>query len=117
MICGQAELLHHLPHDQRDLAHIGPLAVARGIQVDEEIVRALDVVDARVPRVQLDAAEVDHPGKRRRTVDDREDGRVPAGELDELLADVVGMRRHALLVEEVPLDAIRVADHVEGATA
>jgi hypothetical protein len=43
-----------------------------------------------VPRVQLDAAEVDHPRERRRVVDDREHRRVPARELDELLADEVG---------------------------
>ena len=46
-------------------------------------------VDARVPGVQLDAAEVDHPRERGRVVDDREDRRVAARELDELLADVV----------------------------
>src|SRR2546430_9244120 len=36
-----------------------------------------------------------------------------ARELHELLADVVGVRRHTLLVEEVSLHPVRVANHVE----
>jgi hypothetical protein len=67
--------------------------------------------------VQLDAAEVDHPGERRLVVDDREHRRVAAGELHELLADELGVRRHALLVEEVCFDAVWIADHVERAAA
>src|ERR671934_885125 len=70
-----------------------------------------------MPRVQLYAAEVDHPGERGGVVDDREHGRVPAGKPDELLADVVRVPRHALLVEESGVDAVRVALHVEGTTA
>ena len=38
---------------------------------------------------------------------------VPARKLHELLPDVVRVRRDALLVEEVALDAVRVALHVE----
>ena len=37
----------------------------------------------------------------------------PLGNCDELLADVLGMGGHALLVEEVAFDAVRVAHHVE----
>jgi hypothetical protein len=42
---------------------------------------------------------------------------VAARKLDELLADEVRVRRHALLVEEVAVDAVRVADHVKGPPA
>ena len=67
-----------------------------------------------MPRVQLDAPEVGHPAERRLVVHDCEDGRVPAGELDEELVDV---RRvfglDALLVEELALDPVRVAHHME----
>jgi hypothetical protein len=67
--------------------------------------------------VELDAAEVDDPGQRGLVVDDGEDGRVPAWEPHELLADEVGMRRDSLLMEEVAVDAVRVAHHVEGPAA
>jgi hypothetical protein len=63
--------------------------------------------------VELDAAEIDHPRERRGVVDDREHGRVSAGEADELLAHVFGMRRHALLVKEVAADAVGIAHHVK----
>src|SRR5207244_13364309 len=45
----------------------------------------------------------------------REDRRVTGGKLDELLPDEVRVRRHALLVEEVALEPVRVALHVEEA--
>ena len=76
-----AQLVHHLLHDERDLAHVRPLAVARRVEVDQEVIRPLDLRHARVPRVQLDAAEVRDPGERRGVVDDREHGRVPARKL------------------------------------
>ena len=84
---GEAELVHHLAHDERDLADVRPLAVDRRVEVDQQVVGAR-CRHARVPRVQLDAAEVDDPRERGRVVDDREDRRVAARELDELLADV-----------------------------
>ncbi len=64
--------------------------------------------------MQLDAGEVRDPGERGRVVDDREHGRVPARERDRHLVHVVRvLRRHALLVEEVALDAVREPLHVE----
>ena len=89
-IRGEAELVHHLAHDERDLSNVRPLAVGRRVEIDQQVVRPLDVVDPRVPRVQLDAAEVDDPGQRRRVVDHREDRRVAARELDVLLPDESG---------------------------
>ncbi len=112
-IGGESKLLHHVAYDDRDFAHIRPLAVGGRVEVDQEVIGLLDLRDARVPRVQLDATEIDHPGERGRVVDHREDRRVAAGELDVLLAHVVRMRRHALLVEEVALHAIRVAHHMK----
>src|SRR6478752_1553672 len=67
--------------------------------------------------MQLDAAEIGDPRQRRGVVDHGEDGRVPAWEFDVLLPDVLRVRRHSLLVEEVALDAVWVADHVEGPAA
>ena len=63
--------------------------------------------------MQLDTAEVDHPGERGGVVDHGEDRRVSARELHELLADIVGVLGHALLVEEIALHPVRVAHHVE----
>src|SRR2546429_111031 len=116
-ICRQLEVVEHLLDDERDHQDVLPLIVRRRVEVDQHVVRALDVVHPRVPGVQLDAAEVDHPGKRRRVVDHREDGGVPAGEADELLPDIVGVGRHAFLVEEVALDPVGVALHVKRAPA
>ena len=84
------------------------------VEVDQQVVGPLDLRDARVPGVQLDAAEVRDPGERGGVVDHREHGRMAARERDRDLVDVVRMvRRHALLVEEVALDAVREALHVE----
>ena len=90
----------------------------RRIEVDQQVVGPLDVGHARVPRVQLDAAEVRHPRERLGVVDDREHRRVPARERDEHLVDEIRvLRRHALLVEELALDAVREPLHVERAAA
>ena len=98
----QPELVQHLLDDERDLADERPLAVGRRVEVDQEVVGPLDLGHARVPRVQLDAAEVRDPGEGGGVVDDREHRRVPARELHEDLVDVLGMvRGDALLVEEV----------------
>jgi len=99
--------------DERDCQHVVPLVVRGRVEVDQHVVGPLDVVDPRVPSVELDAAEVDDPRERGRVVDDREDGRVAAREADELLPDVLGMGWNPFLVEEVALDAVRVALHVE----
>ena len=113
-IRAEPELVQHLAHDERDLADERPLPVGRRVEVDQEVVGLLDLGHARVPRVQLDAAEVRDPGERGGVVDDREHGRVAARERDEDLVDVVRVvRRHALLVEEVGVDAVREPLHVE----
>ena len=65
----EPELVHHLAHDERDLAHERPLPVARRVEVDQQVVGPLDLGHPRVPGVQLDAAEVRDPGERRRVVD------------------------------------------------
>ena len=95
-----------------------PLSLGARVEIDQEVVRQLDLRHARVPGVQLDAAEVRDPGERCGVVDDREDGRVAAREGDGHLVDERRMvRRHALLVEELAVDAVREALHVEGPAA
>ena len=98
----QPELVQHLAHDERDLAHVRPLAVARRVEVDQQVVGPLDLGHARVPRVQLDAAEVRRPRRaRRRCRRSRTPSSARSG-TDEISSTYVGMvRRHAFLVEEV----------------
>ncbi len=110
----EPELIHDLANHDCDLAHVRPLPVGARVEVDQQVVRLLDLRDARVPGVQLDAAEVGDPFERRFVVDDGEDRRVPARELDEELVDVRRvLRRNSLLVEELAVDPVRVAHHVE----
>src|SRR5919198_3809245 len=70
-----------------------------------------------MPGVQLDTAEVDDPGERGRVVDDGEDRRVAAGKAHEPLPDEVRVRGHPLLVEELAVDAVWVALHMERPSA
>ena len=112
----QAELVHDVLHDQRDLPHVAPRVALARVEVDQEVVGPVDVVHPRGPRVQVDAAEVDDPGERRRLVADREVGRAPGRELDVHGLEPVGMiGRNALLVEEPLLRAVRVALHLHRA--
>ena len=113
-IARQPELVHHLLDDERDRTHVGERVPLARVEVDQEVVRPLDVAHARVPGVEVDAAEVDHPRQRGGVAHDREVSAVAARELDVDLADVVGMvRRDALLVERIAADAVGPAQHVE----
>jgi hypothetical protein len=66
--------------------------------------------------VELDAAEVDHPGQTPEVGDDGEVGGAPAAREDDVhgLEPVRVRVGHALLVEEVSLDSVRVALHLHG---
>ena len=55
------------------------------------IVRTIDVVALRVPLVQVDASEVDHPQQRRRIVDDGKVDDVARVVLDGARANPVGL--------------------------
>src|SRR5205814_4645240 len=106
------ELVPYLTYDERALADERPLALRRRVEVDQQVVRLLDLGHARGPRVQLDAAEVDDPRQGVGVVDDREDRRMTAWEPDEHLVDERRvLRRHALLVEELAVDAVRKPSH------
>ncbi len=113
----EPELLEHLVHDEGDRAHVLPRVPLARVEVDQHVVRPLDVVHARVPRVQLDAAEVRDEGEPGRVGDHGEVGRAPApGEDDVHRLEPVRMgNRNALLVEELALDAVRIALHLHRA--
>ena len=109
----EAELVHHLLDDHRDLAHVRPRVPLARVEVDQQVVRPLDVVDPRVPRVQLDAAEVRDPREPGGVRDDGEVRVPPARKVDPERVQPVRMRlRNALLVEEKPVHAVRVALHL-----
>ncbi len=87
-----------------------------GIEVDEHVVGPLDVVDPTVPRMQVDAAEVGDPREARRIGHDGEVGRPSTPREDDVHGlEPVRMRvRNTLLVEEEPVDAVGVAQHLHG---
>ena len=89
------------------------IACAR-VEADEHVVRPLDLVHAAVPRVQVDAAEVGDPGEAGRVRHHREvRGASAPGKPDVDGLEPVRVRvRNALLVEEVALDAVRIAEHL-----
>ena len=56
-----AQPLERLLQDQSALTHLGEGGAASGIEVEMHIVGTVDVVALRVPLIQVDASEVDHP--------------------------------------------------------
>ena len=66
------ELLEGLVHRERGLAHRRERRARHRIEVEVHVVRAVDVVAARVPGVQIDAAEVHDPEERGEVLDHRE---------------------------------------------
>ena len=92
----------------------GGLALDR-IEVEVHVVRPVHVVAARVPLVEVDAAEVDHPQERGQVLDHREVDDVARLVLDGADLDPVRPRRgRALHEEELAGRAVRVALHDHG---
>ncbi len=56
-------VLEHLADDERDLAHLREGDSRRGIEIDAELVGVVEVVGANRVRVQVEAAQVHHPGE------------------------------------------------------
>ncbi len=98
-----------------DARHLQDLREGRaldGVQVEVQVVRPVDVVAARVPLVQVDAAEVHHPQERGEVLDHRELDDVARGVLDGARLDPRRARvRRALHEEERALGAIRITLH------
>ena len=70
-----AERFERLAHEQRGVAHAREAGAHHGIEIEVQVVRTIHVVAARIPLIEIDAAEVDHPEQRReilhhRKVDD-----------------------------------------------
>ena len=102
---------------ERRLAHRGERRVA-GIEIEVHVVGPIDVVVARVPLVQIDAAEVDAPHQRRDVLHDRKIDDACRAVIDGDGLDPLGARRRrALHEEEVAGGAVRIALHDHGAIA
>ena len=97
-------------HGERHLADVVPRDAGDRVEVDPELVGMVEVVGADRVRVEVDAAEVDHPSERRRVVDHDLVGG-SAGREGELDGPDEGRElvRGALLEEEVAGRAVREA--------
>src|ERR671933_2975068 len=105
----EADLLEHLPDDARDLLRVSEGGARLRVDVDAELVGVLDVAAPRRPRVEVERREVRRP-RDLRELGDAELVCVPARrEADPRGLDPVGpLLRHALLVDRLPLGAVRM---------
>ena len=101
-----------LLHDARGLEDALEIGPGNRIQIEVEEVRAVRVVAARVPGIEVDAAEIDHPEQGREIVDHREVDDASRAVLDRARPEPVRTgRRRALHEEELALRAVRIALH------
>ena len=100
-------LLQHFAGEHRHLSHLRPRDSRDGIEIDAQLVRMLEIVGAHRVRVQIDAAEVDHPGELRRIVHHQLDRATARGKAQLDRVDPDGsLHGRALLEEELSLRAI-----------
>ena len=87
-------------------------AICPEVPHNEGSFRPVHVVALRVPLIQVDAAEIDHPHQRRHVVDDRKIDDALGPVVDGKGADPVGpWRRGPLHEEEIPVRPVRVTLH------
>ena len=111
-----AEALQAGAHELRGLDHRGVGRLGHRVEVEVQVVGAVDVVAARVPLVQVDAAEVDDPEQRRQILHDRKVDDIAGPVLDRAELDPLRAGRgRALHEEELPRRAVRIPLHHHGA--
>ncbi len=107
----QPEIVERRVDDLRDLAKLIPADARHRIEIDPQLVRVIEIVGTYRMRVQFEAGEVRHPGQTCRIT--RHDFlRVATGRKAQR-DDVNPGRprgRRALLVEELAVDAVGIAD-------
>ena len=104
--------------DERGLGDPREGDVLAGIEVEVEVVGSIDVVAARVPLIQVDAAEVHDPEESGHVLNDREVDDVTRSVLDGAGLDPLGPRRRCAFHEEERAgSAVGVALHDHGAVA
>ena len=101
-----------------DLADLRPLHARHRIEIDAHLVGMVEVVGAHRVRVQLEARQVGHPDERGRLARHHLLGRAAGrkAQLDHLDPRRARLRR-ALLVEELAVDAVGIADQHVGPAA
>lgn len=106
----EAHVGEHVARHQRDVDDLLPRYARDGIEVDAELVRVVHVLGPHGVRVEVDAAEVDHPRELRHVAHDDLVCVASGREPERRHLDPVGsLRGRALLVERLLLDAVREA--------
>ena len=102
--------------EQGSLADLLELRTGNGVEVEVEVIGTVHVVTARIPWVQIDAAEVNHPKERREIADDGEIDDAGGGVFDGADVNPIGAGdRRAFLEEELASGAVGVTFHDHGA--
>ncbi|SHU16053.1 Uncharacterised protein [Mycobacteroides abscessus subsp. abscessus] len=100
-------ILQHPANDKRDIQDLAPRHPRHRVQVDAQLVGVVQVIGAHRMRIEIDTAEVDHPGQRRRIGDDGLAGRGPARIVQLRRGDPIRtFFRHALLKHRLLRDAL-----------
>ena len=106
-------------HDQRGLAHPGERRAGTGIEIEVQMVGPVGVVAARVPRVEVDAAQVHDPEERGEVLHhgkgDQVGRLVHRSRRSRASPDAADGR--ALHEEALPVDAVGIALHHHRAVA
>ena len=76
------EGVERVTHDKRRFQHALERCSGHRIQIEVQVVGPVDVVAARVPGIQIDAAEIDHPKQRGQILDHRKVDHIPGTVLD-----------------------------------
>ncbi len=106
----EAGVGERLAHDERHAPDVVPGDARYGVEVDPQLVGVVQVVGPYRVRVEVEAAEVGHPGQAGRVVDHDLVGRPARGEGELDRAEPVRpLLRGPLLEEEVAAGAVRVA--------
>ena len=107
-----AERRQCVTNDERRGANVVERCRRHRIEVEVQVIGAVDVVAARVPRIEIDAAEVDEPKERREILHDRKGNDIARSMRDRARFDPRGTRfRRALHEEPLAGGAVRIALH------
>src|SRR5215472_10602432 len=106
---GQPEVGEHITGDEGHLEDLRPLNAGHRVQVDPQLVRVVEVFGQHRVRVQVDAAQVDHPGDAGHVAGHHLVGGAPGREAEQDRLDPVGpLVRGPLLEERLALGAVHV---------
>ena len=115
---GHAQGFERVPDDPAALEHLLPFGAGARIEVEVHVVGPIDVIALRIPLVQIDASEVDHPQQRWDVVDDGKIDDRARVVIDAARADPVRTRRRrAFHEEELAAGPVRVPLHDHGPVA